>query len=227
MIADGSQFGRPGKGFTVTNPKSDAHGGVGGDGLVVDAKDVKVQGNQFIADSAAAVPGFGIAALDSTPGPVLIQGNQVLLWGNAGIFSRGAGKTVRKNQLALNLTGIDAGGTAGVTGNVVSDNEEGIGLSESASATGNAVYGSSASGIFALGPSGTVTKNNVFGNDDATNCGVANNGTPTLDATDNYWGAPTGPGPDPADQSCAVGGGTNATSPFAAKPFHVKAPIKP
>jgi len=39
----------------------------------------------------------------------------------------------------------------------------------------------------------------------------------------NYWGTATGPGPEPADALCS---GTTAT-PFATKPFNVKARVKP
>jgi len=49
----------------------------------------------------------------------------------------------------------------------------------------------------------------------------------SLDVAGNYWGAPTGPGPDPADDACNVGFGTLTVTPFATRPFKVKAPIKP
>jgi nitrous oxidase accessory protein NosD len=45
-----------------------------------------------------------------------------------------------------------------------------------------------------------ATKNNIYGNGtDGSNCGITvfHNGA---DARNNYWGASTGPGPDPADQ---------------------------
>jgi len=42
-------------------------------------------------------------------------------------------------------------------------------------------------------------------------------------ATNNYWGAASGPGPDPADNVCA---GTVAVTPFATTPFNVANPLQ-
>ena len=45
-----------------------------------------------------------------------------------------------------------------------------------------------------------VSKNNIYGNGtDGSNCGITVYHT-GADARNNYWGAATGPGPDPADQ---------------------------
>jgi hypothetical protein len=77
-------------------------------------------------------------------------------------------------------------------------------------------------------------KNDIFAN---VNCGVQNGstgggidyvGVSGLDATNNFWGAATGPGADPADDTCSVGVGASVTvTPFATKAFSIKAPIKP
>jgi hypothetical protein len=74
-----------------------------------------------------------------------------------------------------------------------------------------------------------VNQNNIYGNGtDGSNCGiiVSQNGA---DARNNYWGAPTGPGKDPADQvgqeplcdgTVPSGNGTApVTTPFAKDPF--------
>lgn len=55
------------------------------------------------------------------------------------------------------------------------------------------------------------------------NCGVQNNTGTTIQATGNYWGAPTGPGPDPADASCVF----NPGSITVTVPFLTKDPSKP
>jgi parallel beta helix pectate lyase-like protein/uncharacterized protein DUF1565 len=76
-----------------------------------------------------------------------------------------------------------------------------------------------------------ISKNNIYGNGtDGSNCGitVAQTGA---DARNNYWGAPTGPGVDPADQ---VGeeplcngtipnndAGLPLTTPFSKDPFAI------
>lgn len=44
-----------------------------------------------------------------------------------------------------------------------------------------------------------IVRNNIYGNQ---NCGIFNRSDATIDATRNYWGAPSGPGPDPADIVC-------------------------
>jgi hypothetical protein len=225
LIADGSEFGRPGKGFTVTNPKSS-----GGAGIAIDSKHVKVRGNQVIADSSIASPGIGIATVASNAGPMLIEANQVMLW-TFGISAVGDGKTASKNQVSLNAAAMEVSGSSRASGNVVSGNGQGLTLVGAASAVGNAVYGNNGEGInidTSSSPfSGMVSRNDIAGNDAGLgNCGLFNVGVPGLDATNNYWGASTGPGPDPADNVCN-NGGTTMTTPFAMAPFRVKASIKP
>lgn len=58
-------------------------------------------------------------------------------------------------------------------------------------------------------------------------CGVYNFGVPILNATNNYWGTASGPGPNPADEVCNSEPGTTTVTPSATTPFIVKAPIKP
>jgi hypothetical protein len=76
-----------------------------------------------------------------------------------------------------------------------------------------------------------VSENNIYGNGtDGSNCGITVSLT-GADARNNYWGAPTGPGPDPADQ---VGqeplcngaltddaGSVPRTTPFSKEPFSI------
>ena len=66
-------------------------------------------------------------------------------------------------------------------------------------------------------------RNNIFGNGSGDlNCGVRNESGFVVDATRNYWGAPTGPGPDPADEAhgaCEAAGSQTNTTPFATEPF--------
>jgi hypothetical protein len=69
-----------------------------------------------------------------------------------------------------------------------------------------------------------VTHNNIFGNnnvplDGNVNCGVLNQTSAVVEATNNFWGAPTGPGANPADDACNVGGGQIIHTPFAEKQF--------
>ena len=76
----------------------------------------------------------------------------------------------------------------------------------------------------------TVQRNRLYGNNPALkdgffNCGFANLnlGGPPVDATSNYWGQPTGPGPEPADDVCAPGGGTTLVDPFS-RALHLVVP---
>ena len=68
---------------------------------------------------------------------------------------------------------------------------------------------------------GVIQRNNVFGN--IGDVGLLNWGVLSLDATRNYWGAATGPGPDPADDVSNSSGATTTTTPFSRTPF----PINP
>ena len=60
-----------------------------------------------------------------------------------------------------------------------------------------------------------IFRNNSFAAN-TSNCGVRNF-SGTLNASANYWGAPTGPGADPADTACDFDGATTVTTPFLTK----------
>lgn len=117
---------------------------------------------------------------------------------------------------------INGGSNLVLTGNVASANgSEGFFLNgNDLVLTGNAALGN-VTGIYTFS-SATITQNNLYGND-ATNCGLVNDSGGPLDATNNFWGAATGPGPDPADDVCDVPN-TNSTTlvtPFATQPFEI------
>jgi hypothetical protein len=73
-----------------------------------------------------------------------------------------------------------------------------------------------------------ITGNNIYGNDavpgrpGVTNCGIYNRSSGVLRATNNYCGASTGPGADPADDICNASGSTATVRPFATKEFRTK-----
>ena len=212
ITAAGAVFGRLGQGFTVTGTKNTV-----ADGIVIDAGNVRVEGNQLIA--GRALFGFGIRA--SGPG-ALIEGNQVIGWG-IGIFTD-ADASVSKNHVSLNSTGILGQGTTEVVGNVVTACDIGIQLHDQASAIGNAVIGNRSVGIDGRDAgSRIVTRNNVFG---SQHCGLDWLSTGML-ARNNYWGAATGPGPAPADDLCESGPGAPIVVPFATRPFVIAPPLRP
>ena len=85
------------------------------------------------------------------------------------------------------------------------------------------------------GPQLALHRNNIFGNlgvaiggffPPLPNCGLANNSGSTINATRNFWGAPTGPGPDPADEagpgSICDQNGLTIVTPFETRPSTLK-----
>lgn len=233
LIMQNGEFGRPGKGFTVTNTV-DPYAGV-----AIDSQNVKVRGNQLIrmgtSDPVFHNPAYGILTIDA-PQAILIEGNQVIGWGQ-GIVTFGANKRVRNNAASLNSgPGILTHGD--LVGNVAVGNGAGFYVGGTARAIGNAAYGNKLMG-FAFLPfpplTGVVEQNNVAGNGigpldpgslDDLNCGMASY-TAGAVATGNYWGSPLGPGPDPADDVCGVRVEVPTVVPFATEPFRVRATIKP
>jgi hypothetical protein len=225
LSTDGGEFGRPGKGFTVTGTaQKTASGILLGEGIVIDEA-VMVRGNQVVVSEPAADNGaIGIAVVNGAP--IRIEGNLVTGW-STGIRAH-AGTTVSKNQALSNIAGINADGGS-VIGNVAAANGFGIYVTGTATVTGNAAYANSYGFIFERPFSGVFARNNMFGN----RCGLQNGlgiviiGVADLVATNNYWGAATGPGSGgPADNVCDENGGTSNVTPFATKPFTVKV-IKP
>jgi hypothetical protein len=210
------EFGRPGKGFTVT-----ATAYLDGKGIVIDSGELAVRGNQVVQNTHASSSTGAIGIDMPFPQDILVEGNQVTGW-YIGIAARGAGNIVRRNQVAQNGTGI-AASRGEVIGNVVTGNVVGLDLRGSAHVFGNAIHGNDGGIFVGYATSGVVERNNVFGNRDF---GLNNNETAGLVATDNYWGAVSGPGDDPADD-VLDGLSTTTFAPFATVPFKVKAPIKP
>jgi parallel beta-helix repeat protein len=238
LILDGGEFGRPGKGFMVTGTNANPLAAGFGHAITVDSNGVKIRGNQMVFPSP---PGAGTTAAAITtvdgPGTVLIEGNQVLggweghleLGGwDYGIEIRGSNKTVRKNHVSVRLIGIlSRNGSPTIVGN----RSTGIFIDDSPGAvvTGNAAYGNDTGIDVSLSSDGGPFKiegNNVFGN---RGCGIHIGGSSggSATATNNYWGASTGPGGDPADEFCNDTGAAITTAPFATKPFNIDPPLRP
>jgi hypothetical protein len=92
----------------------------------------------------------------------------------------------------------------------------------------NATIGNKGAGL-SVGPSvvrgaSRILANNIYGNDVDNNCGITNLHGNIVDAPNNFWGSPTGPGPDPADNAgpgCDMHGSSTITTPFATRPFAI------
>ena len=220
VMAVGAQFGRPGKGFTVTESIHfrPNFGGFDGIGIRIDASGgATVRGNRvtLIAPEHPEWAGSGVGILAVTDAPHLIEGNAVTRWG-IGIDSLGAATTVRKNEVTWNGIGMNAGGT--IIGNVAMANYQGISAWPTATVTNNAVWMNEFGIVVSETFAGAITKSNLFAN---STCGLYNVGRSGLRATNNYWGAPSGPGGLPASAVCDASGGTTIVSPVATKPFTV------
>jgi parallel beta-helix repeat protein len=93
--------------------------------------------------------------------------------------------------------------------------------------TGNTIVGNRASGLAILldVTMRPLFGNNFFGNGtsalpgESPNCGLVNASLGSITATLNFWGSPTGPGSDPADEVCNVGAGSvTVVTPVAPTP---------
>jgi hypothetical protein len=216
IIVAGTHFGKPGKGFTVSSTAAAS----GASGILLNASNVVVQGNQIVAGTANQRA--GILTTEASEA-VFIEANQIIGWGN-GIEVSGTGKTLHGNRLLLNETGIYAVGTNSFVGNVMAANRRGVLSYGSDTIAGNAAYGNIDGVTLAATVTGaSVEKNDFVGN----HCGIFNAGLLGVDAIKNYWGAASGPGPRPADLMCNDTGGTSTVTPFATKPYKVKALFKP
>ena len=249
VIADGAEFGRLGQGFTVTNTGAQSGTSFVNAGIVIDATDVKVRGNEVFSafttasDGTGILGNFGIATVAANES-VTIEENHVVGWGT-GILAQGCCKTVSKNHVSLSSgSGIQPGASTSasqghtVVGNVSTANGSyGISVLAPASVHGNALIGNLVGGI-ALDAhnsleqpvSVTVQGNNIFGNafgSSLKNCGLSDQSEVGATATNNYWGASTGPGADPADDVCNLSGHTVTTTPFATQPFTIKPLLRP
>jgi hypothetical protein len=231
ITADGVEFGRPGQGFTVTYPldNTDPYPG----GINVNANEVSVRGNLVVGFFNGR--GAGISTFCTTGGGH-IEDNQVMGW-SIGIQPLCGTKNVSRNAVSFNGYGILAYTNAPVTdnillgnsgtgihiagnrasGNFAAGNATGLASNLGGTLSGNAVLGNLI-GIDADSDALSVSGNNIIGNQ----CGLRKEGFPTEDARNNFWGAASGPGPDPADGVCY---GLSVTSPFATTPFNIANPL--
>jgi parallel beta-helix repeat protein len=175
-----------------------------------------IRGN--IADSNRT--GFNISGVDTTVLRNIANNNE------GGFSIEGHGMLVKNNAALNNLSS-----GFGVSGATLYDP---IG----SRFVGNTIVGNRNEGMFiTFTARGTVvTGNNIYGNgghgqptdtSSRDNCGIFVDEVLLVNATNNYWGAPTGPGPNPADDAgvaavCDVAGARTTVVPFAGTPFPVE-----
>ena len=213
--ASGSVIGKPGKGFTFAG---------GWHGLWVASgpypASLTISGN--IATNNRET-GF---LLHADIGSYTVTDNLAIGNGAAGFAAhRGVGHKFKRNTAIANgLDGFgvdgDGGGHEFVNNVAIGNGQDGfwaaLGITGLAY-TGNSAIGNRRSGWgFADNSGATLSRNNMYGN--GSNCGVSAGGV--VSAVNNYFGAASGPGPDPADDVCITDGLVDYF-PFSTKEFPI------
>jgi len=151
---------------------------------------------------------------------------------------------VSDNSITGSYTGLEVRNNSRVTGNVIRGNVVGVLVTETGEAIDAGVLGGGVRlsrnaildnedtaiefSVESAAPNHQVHFNAIFGNGGRVrersefivppNCGVLNRSGGLVDATRNFWGAASGPGPDPADRAgsapCDVSGSTKVV-PYA------------
>ena len=176
------------------------------DGFLILGDGNSVQGNQSVGNVQA---GFVVAASANS-----VLDNQAISNGGPGYWIDNQSHVVRRNRA------IDNGG-------------EGFRVSgQDHTFRQNVAVGNRGFGIVAMNPGLIFRLNDIYGNysilnPDLANCGLVNDSAGTITATDNFWGAPSGPGPDPADEACETGGGQTIVQPFARQEFGLSTSVLP
>jgi hypothetical protein len=222
ISADGAVFGKKNKGFTITG------GGSGDAGLNVVANDTTVTGHLFI---------------DNQSQGARIGGSRNLI-GSSRFFVKNAGGlevTGDDNVITESAAFGSSGTTSGIGFSINGNRNTVCGVFATGNAIGISLLGSghvvtgsvavrntlAAIDVAGTGTSAVITKSTMHSSGPGlANCGIVLSGmNSSAVATGNYWGAPTGPGPDPADDVCVFTNGTAVTTPFATKEH--KTPTKP
>jgi nitrous oxidase accessory protein NosD len=178
-----------------------------------------------------------------------VVGNRIAEVFSQGIHAEGSGITIAANVVeqvgtpgandsAIHVVGRGAAGHL-IERNLVVGNlgigiyvDDGAGNSAASphAVVDNLVVGNRAAGIkvvLARTSGGVrVTGNSLYQNDGETgrNCGLDTlSAGPAIDASNNFWGSPGGPGPDPKDDVCSAGTPPDVSA-AAAAPFARVAP---
>lgn len=224
--APGVVIGKKKEGFSVIgDAQHDGHGIWVGQ----TSTGTKVEGNLFsrletalyVSGNAAKInanritQAFGQAIRAEGAG-IVITGNVVEQTGSYGAQdaaihvagSRGAGNRVERNLVIGNLG-------MGIFADNGEDASAGDPIVRSNLVVGNALTGIKVV-LAANAGTVTVTGNSIYANDEVrgTNCGLTTLvAGPEIDATGNYWGAPGGPGANPADDVCSAGTPPDVSNP--------------
>jgi len=210
--ADSVVFGKQGQGFTLAQARRE--------GLLLQANNVTVVGNVAIGSGTNGNDAFSIDGSGHA-----ISHNVALGNARAGFGVHGSGHVVSDNVASGNRFGFDLTFSGQFTHNVASSNGDTGGIAVNARGLDihrNAINGNEGRGIMVFSSDMPLTENNIFGNGtNEDNCGIINNTGTVLMAPNNFWGAATGPGPDPADAVCGGHPDLTLVDPVATKPFNI------
>jgi len=206
IFASNVNFGRRGHGFMLVANSIAPFSGIS---VNVGASAVTVEGN--------LVTGFG-RGIDVAGNRGSIT-NNIVIGNGEGLDIHGEHNTASHNISNGNFGGggiLVSGMAQLITDNIANANTfTGIRVTGGTDhqITENSVIGNGNEGVSLDFPArATVIRNNLYAT--ASNCGLKNNNNVGIVATENFWGAPTGPGPDPADNICNIGAATTDTSSF-------------
>jgi hypothetical protein len=216
IASTGTVFGVELRGFTVM-AVSRGFGATARVGIRIEQCDrTLVAGNTVEMQGGPELGSNGIWAVEGTGHR--IRGNIAAHNSNGIVVNTGGNRIVSNSIYDNALRGLNIDGRDNlIQFNVAVGNGHGMRLAGPAHVVfRNSFIGNRVDGISIEGSSLTgapldlrLTRNNFFGNgtvgtipEGLLNCGINLAGNFELDARNNYWGSPQGPGPDPADTVC-------------------------
>jgi len=216
ISSSGATLGASKRGFTII--------GASGNGVTISNGLDKVA---VIGNRADANGSIGFFVSDGTVSN-LVGGNISINNADNGFEVHGESNFIEGNAATANTRdGFHLIGTAHLlTGNIATDNgRTGFNVISNSTAilVRNAAIANTRFGIvISSNSTAKIQSNNIFGNNESPvnsfgsngllNCGLVNNSFGTLTASGNYYGAKTGPGPDPADIVVNIGTGSTTTN---------------
>lgn len=239
IITDRVNFGDTNRGFTIRGSRFYGLRVAGADnvrvvgnvannngdiGFIFDAINGPIRARDNLA-SGASIAGFLISSF----GGRVILTNNTAAGNDVGFEITGSARHVVENNTAShnNLDGFAMAGDGYIVRDNTASSNNLIGFHVNGQGHifhRNTAVGNQGAGFyFNVGAANnTFNTNNIFGNlGDSSNCGLINNSGNPVHATNNFWGAASGPGLDPADNAssgCDISGDT-IVEPFATKPF--------
>ncbi|HEY2385974.1 MAG TPA: right-handed parallel beta-helix repeat-containing protein [Candidatus Binatia bacterium] len=218
-----------------------------GNGIAISAGHAIVSDNRAVANADGGIDCSGTNDSTFARNTVIGNGNVGLEADNRNVLTDNlaldnvgpgidaqSGNTL-KGDVALGNgdRGIQLDDDNTVTACVANANHNGINLAgHGNTVTKSAVLDNFGVGILVGDVGNTISKTNLFGNGMGVvnvpnanfNCATLMSAAGALQATQNFWGAPTGPGLDPADAACNAIGGTTNLVPVATKEIKVRPP---